>query len=66
MIFILRWRLRVNTRLNKIIILKFEIIMKKYFLNPLKKAAKWYLKQSMKNNMMLPSGMIPYNYINNK
>ena len=43
--------------------------MKKYFLNPLKKAAKWYLKQSMNNNnnnMMLPSGMIPYNYINNK
>ena len=42
--------------------------MKKYFLNPLKRAAKWYLKQSMNNNnnMMLPSGMIPYNYINNK
>ena len=40
-------------------------MMKKYFLNPLKKAAKWYLKQSMKNNMMLPSGMIPYNYIKN-
>ena len=41
-------------------------MMKKYFLNPLKKAAKWYLKQSMNNNnMMLPSGMIPYNYIKN-
>ena len=54
--------------LNKIIILQIEIMMKKYFLNPLKKAAKWYLKQSMNNNnnMMLPSGMIPYNYINNK
>lgn len=40
-------------------------MMKKYFLNPLKRAAKWYLKQSMNNNMMLPSGMAPYNYIKN-
>ena len=40
-------------------------MMKKYFLNPLKKAAKCYLKQTMNNNMMWPSGMIPYNYIKN-
>ena len=40
-------------------------MMKKYFLNRLKKAAKQYLKQTMSNNMMLPSGMIPYNYIKN-
>ena len=40
-------------------------MMKKYFLNLLNKAAKWYLKQTMNNNMMLPGGMIPYNYIKN-
>ena len=40
-------------------------MMKKYFLNRLQKAAEWYLKQTMNNNMMLPGGMIPYNYIKN-
>ena len=36
--------------------------MKKYFLEPLKKAAKWYFKRSANSNLWLPSGMIPYNY----
>lgn len=40
-------------------------MMKKYFLNPLKRAAKWYLEKSAETNMWLPSGMIPYNYIKN-
>ena len=40
-------------------------MMKKYFLNPLKRAAKWYCKQIVDSNAMLPSGMIPYNYIKN-
>lgn len=37
-------------------------MMKKYFLKPLKNAAKWYFKHSTMTSAWLPSGMIPYNY----
>lgn len=36
----------------------------KYFLNPLKKAAKWYFKRSAETYSWLPSGMIPYDFRN--
>lgn len=33
------------------------------FVNFTKRAVKWYLNQTMMNNLSTPSGMIPYNVI---
>lgn len=37
-------------------------MMEKYFLKPLKNAARWYFRRSSESIAWLPSGMIPYNY----
>ena len=36
--------------------------MKTKFLNPIKKALKWYFEQSAKTYMWLPTGTIPSNF----
>lgn len=37
-------------------------MVKKYFLNPLKRAAKWYFNKASETYAWLPSGMIPFIY----